>query len=527
MTHPLSPSRLGRFAPTFAAALIFACLPAPTRAAEPIVLTRENVMGSSMELRVWSRGLEAARRAEARALAEIHRLSAILSTYDPQSEFSRWRRATGRPMAVSAPLWEILEAVDAWRIWSEGAFDPRVATLTGLWVEAAREGREPDEGEIRNAMKTTAAPAWRLDPATRRAVSLSEAPLTLDAIAKGYIIEGATVAALGDGREVRGVLLNIGGDLKAVGRTDGWIGVVNPLADSESSPPLTFVEVHDQAVATSGWSQRGFSINGEWRSHILDPRTGRPVSRVIGATVIAPRSADADALATICNILPPEDGIALVESTEGAACLIVEADGRVHRSAGWERHERPGAFPLAFAMAAAPAATAAGDGSAWGDEFELVVDFEINDPEGAGVQYRRPYVAIWAEDQEGNPVRNILLWVSQGGAGPFEWLPDLRRWKRADSIRKKTDKREMVFVMSRPTRPPGKYNAIWDGKDDLGKPVPPGEYTIYIEAAREHGTYQSMRVKLTLADKPFSEDLKGNVEIKSAAVSYRQKGGAE
>lgn len=477
-----------------------------------------------MELRVWADGREAAQRAEARALGEINRLSAILGGYDPATEFSRWRRATGRPATISEPLWDVLAAADAWRLRSGGAFDPRAAVLTELWTNAAAEGREPTDDETGRALAAIAAPAWRLEPKTREATPLADGSLSLDAIAKGYIVDQACAAALGDGREVHGVILNVGGDLKAAGRTDGPIGVVNPLADSESSPPLTVIEVRDQAVATSGRSQRGFSVNGRWRSHIFDPRTGRPVSDIVGATVIAPRGADADALATICNVLSPAEGLALVESTEGAACLIVDADGQIHRSARWGRYESPAALALGSPRGFEPAAVQA---ASWGDEFELVVDFEINAPEGEGTQYRRPYVAIWAEDQAGNPVRNILLWVSQGGAGPFQWLPDLKRWRRADSIRKKTDKREMVFVMSRPTRAPGRYKTVWDGKDDLGKPVPPGEYTVYIEAVREHGTYQSMRAKLTIADQPFSEDVKGNVEIKSATISYRRKGGSE
>ena len=74
--------------------------------------------------------------------------------------------------------------------------------------------------------------------------------------------------------------------------------------------------------------------------------------------------------------------------------------------------------------------------------------------------------------------------------------------------------------------PPGKYKVIWDGKDDHGKPVPAGEYTICIEAAREHGTYQSIRKEVTIADKPFTEELKGNVEIKSASIEYRRKASA-
>ena len=59
---------------------------------------------------------------------------------------------------------------------------------------------------------------------------------------------------------------------------------------------------------------------------------------------------------------------------------------------------------------------------------------------------------------------------------------------------------------------------------DQGKPLGPGTFAVCIEAAREHGTYQIIRKEVTIADKPFSEDLKGNVEIKSASIEYRRKG---
>jgi FAD:protein FMN transferase len=57
--------------------------------------------------------------------------------------------------------------------------------------------------------------------------------------------------------------------------------------------------------------------------------------------------------------------------------------------------------------------------------------------------------------------------------------------------------------------------------------VGPGEYTVFIDAAREHGTYQSLRKTVTIAAEPFAEELKGNVEIKSAAVAYRRKPAAK
>ena len=68
---------------------------------------------------------------------------------------------------------------------------------------------------------------------------------------------------------------------------------------------------------------------------------------------------------------------------------------------------------------------------------------------------------------------------------------------------------------------------------DLGRQRQPrqtargGDYTITVEAAREHGTYQSMRKQVALSNKPFTEDLKGNVEIRSASIEYRRKAAAK
>ena len=81
--------------------------------------------------------------------------------------------------------------------------------------------------------------------------------------------------------------------------------------------------------------------------------------------------------------------------------------------------------------------------------------------------------------------------------------------------------------ISRPTREPGKYKVIWNGKDNQGRQLTGGDYTITIEAAREHGTYQSIRKQVNIAGKPFSEELKGNVEIKSASIEYRRKAAAK
>jgi thiamine biosynthesis lipoprotein ApbE len=526
----------------------------PSRASDDFTFHHENVMGTSLELRVRADDPAGARWAEDRVLREIDRLSAIFSGYDPESEFSRWQARPAGPVAVSRELYDMLDASDRWRERTGGAFDPRAEAFSRLWGSAEAKGRVPSPEEIARVKEAMQRPAWRLDPVHRTAERLGDCPLSLNAIAKGLIVGLACESAMDSSHGVRGLALNVGGDLRVCGEYNQGVGIASPSADSESSDPMARVEVQNRAVATSGSSQRGFRIGGAWYSHIVDPRSGMPAGGVASVTVIAENSADADAIATALNVLEPEVGIQLVESLPGIECLIVTSGGATLRSQGWARYESRGnaAEPVALASSVEPGKgdTAAkpesgADAKSWGDEYELVVDFEINQPEvtaepgpeaapeparrggrggrGARGRYRRPYVAVWVEDKNGFPVRNLVLWVSQTGAGPFQWIPDLKRWYASDKRRKKVDKKDIVLTIARPTRPPGKYSAIWNGKDDKGRPVPPGVYTISIDAAREHGTYQGLRKEVTIGETPFSESLTGGIEIKSATLSYRRK----
>jgi thiamine biosynthesis lipoprotein ApbE len=480
----------------------------------------ENVLGTSLEVLVRANGEEAARSAEARALGAIDRLAAIFSGYDAASEFRRWQATIDMPTKVSPELFELLRDSDRWRERSHGAFDPRVQALTELWSRCARLDRLPTAGEQAAIMAIMARPAWRLDAAAGMAEHLTACPLSLNSIAKGYIIGRACDVALDRARGVRGVLLNIGGDVRVVGDVARTVGVAPAAGDSETAEPITRVAVRDRSVATSGSSQRGFRIRGGWYSHIFDPRSGQPAARVLSATVIAERAADANALATTLNVLPIEDGLRLAASIPGVECLVVTRDGQVRRSAGWVRYEpQPAASATLVALAQGPKAE---PGGSWGDSYELLVNFEINGPGGNTRRYRRPYIAVWVEDKEGLTARTLALWLTTRQPGP-RWHAELKRWYRDDQVRRRADDTSLIDAISRATRPPGKYTVTWDGKDDHGKPLGPGAYTVCIEAAREHGSYQLICKEVIIADTPFAEDLRGNAEINSASIEYRRK----
>lgn len=125
--------------------------------------------------------------------------------------------------------------------------------------------------------------------------------------------------------------------------------------------------------------------------------------------------------------------------------------------------------------------------SGWAHAASL--DITVIVPEISTSQYYRPYVSVWVEDAQQKPVKLITVWTKEE-----DWLKDMRRfWRKIG----RSD-RPLVDAMSGATRTPGTYRLQWDGKDDAGKVVPAGSYTLYVEAAREKGGRTLQKVDFTL-----------------------------
>jgi thiamine biosynthesis lipoprotein ApbE len=470
----------------------------------------ENVLGTSLELKFAVDSDNEAARAEAAALAEIERLDHILSGYERESEFNRWLSAPRAPTSVSPELFEALSLFDEWRARTNGALDPAAQVVSELWRRAATERRTPSADELQAAVATVARAHYRLDGAARTATRLDDAPLILNSFVKSYIANRAADAAMRVAR-LDGVVVNIGGDLVARGAMAEDVRIADPKADAENDKPLAWLLIRNRAVATSGNYRRGVEINGRWYSHIVDPRTALPVDHVISATVVAPQAADAGALATAFCVLTPEESLRLAASLPEVECLLITKNGERIESEGWRALEAPA--PGAAGPNAAPQV---GDQS-----FELVINLELARPEGPSSRgYRRPYVAVWIEDKDRNPVRTLALWYQKP-----KWLPDLRAWSRANRMRTMAGVADLTGSVSSATRPAGKYTIKWDGRDSHGNPVKPGKYIVFIEATREHGTYQLMRQEIDFNGEPKHFNLPGNIEIASVTIDYRKKSG--
>ncbi|MCA9184622.1 MAG: DUF2271 domain-containing protein [Pirellulaceae bacterium] len=480
--------------------------------AEPLhTFHHENVLGTSLEIKVAADDEAIARQAEDRVLAEIDRLAAIYSSYDGTSELRRWLEAKPGVTRLSPELFNLLKLSDQVRDMTDGAFDPRAAEATALWKQAEKDQGVPSASQIDKTLKTMALPAWKYIDATGQIERTDTTTVSFDGMAKGAIIDLACKAA-GKIEGVTGVLINIGGDLRITGKLpQQMVTIADPKAPEKK---LSEIQISNGAVATSGNYHRGFKVQDRWYSHIIDPRTAQPVDHVISASVLAESAAKADALATAFSVLTVERTLAICQQSH-VACLLVTRDGQMVASRNW-----PATGTNAVATSAHPTSDSGStstNGELWPPGAEMKVSFEVN--RAGGGRYRRPYIAVWIEDQDDFPVRTLVLWLQTTGPGP-RWHRDLRRWYKQDTLRKLVDDTNLIGTISAATKPPGKYDLVWDGKDDLGALVKKGKYTLYIEAAREHGTYQLQSQEIEIGDVARQGEIPGNVEIKTASYSY-------
>ena len=494
-------------------------LPSEAELGATFAFHHENVLGTSLDIRVRADDAASAERAEAAALAEFDRQDRILSSWRADSELSRWASSRFVATPVSPELFRTLAQFDGWREKTSGALDPSAEAAARLWRAASAENRTPTQAEIAQTVEAMQQPHWSLDPVHRTATRLSDVPLTFASFAKSAITSAAADAALSSGAS--GIMLNVGGDVVVRGALTQFVSVADPRASAENDPALEHLVVRNRAVATSGSYRRGLEISEAVAtrmpelSHILDPRTAAPTGHVLSSTVIAADPETAGALATAFSVLSVEQSVQLAQNTPGIDYLLVTRDGQTLRSPGLGRYAVPTLQPASYAPAAAQAGAKAAAGM-WNPNFELNIGLDLARIDDA--RAKRPYVAVWIEDADHFPVRTLALWVEKS-----RWIPELKQWYKDEQIRNMAEGNDLSRTVSSATRPPGQYSLKWDGKDNAGKLVKAGTYTVCVEASREHGTYQVERHELNFNGQPQQFSFPAGKELGAVTLDYRKR----
>jgi len=274
------------------------------------------------------------------AIVEMQRLEALLSAHVAGSDVYRINNARGEQVSVSAETIEVLAVAEEAFRKSNGAFDVTIGAVLKLWGFGTDDRRVPSAAELLEVMagvgfanvEFSREDQWvRLKhPGTR---------LDFGGVAKGYIVDRA--AEFISSRGIRHAVVDAGGDVRIVGGRPNiprWrgarparVGVQDPVTRANL---IAVVSVMDAAVLTSGDYERYFMEDGVRYSHIIDPRTGRPVQGLSSVTIVASKAAVADALATAVMVLGPEAGMSLIEALDGVEALLITAEQELIMSSG-------------------------------------------------------------------------------------------------------------------------------------------------------------------------------------------------
>jgi len=283
---------------------------------------RQIHMGVAARIVVYAPNEDIAKWACSRAFLRIAELEDLMSDYRPHSELMRLC-AEGHlaPLRVSNDLFFVLQRALELSERSNGAFDITVGPFVALWRKARQTKQLPSEEELQRAHQLVGWRKIRLDP-INRTVQLAVPGMRLDlgGIAKGYAADCALKVLRKFG--LTRALVELGGDI-VLGdpppNRKGWrIGLLN-----ESGKLEKVLELANCSVSTSGSTEQFVEIMGRRYAHIIDPRTGLGLTKLVLVTVIARDGITSDGLATALCVLGEREGRQLAE-TYGAIAFFRE-----------------------------------------------------------------------------------------------------------------------------------------------------------------------------------------------------------
>ena len=285
-------------------------------------------MASEHDLQLDAADPARAKRAAAAAIADVERIEAKYSRYRDDSLTTRINRAAGgAPVAIDAETAALLAYAERCHAQSGGLFDLTSGVLRRAWDFRRQPPELPAEKVLAGALALV---GWAEVEWSERAIRLPRAGMEIDfgGIGKEYAADRMATILI-EHRIAHG-LVNLGGDVRAIGSQPNgapWrVGIKHPR---EGERTIASVELVDGAVATSGDYERFFEIGGRRYCHILDPRSGMPVTHWQSVSVVAPLCIVAGSCSTIAMLMeaPGEEFLA----QQGLSYIAVAPDGSLRR----------------------------------------------------------------------------------------------------------------------------------------------------------------------------------------------------
>ena len=247
----------------------------------------------------------------------------ILSDLDDKLSVTKEKSAVYKlnVSGVSITETEIVELVKKAKELAEttqGAFDPTVYPLVDAWGFLTDSPDVPDDETKQAALEKV---GYENIVVGDTVTVTNGAQIDLGGIAKGYATDKIRAYLQENG--IRNALLNLGGNVYAMGKKKGsdWkVAIKDPQQNASYVGVLT---LSDKAVVTSGAYERFFEKDGKKYGHIIDPFSGNPVeNELLSVTIIGENATECDAFSTALFVMGKDRAIAFLRERRIDAVLV-------------------------------------------------------------------------------------------------------------------------------------------------------------------------------------------------------------
>jgi thiamine biosynthesis lipoprotein len=262
--------------------------------------------------------------------SDFSRINQLMSTYSDSSEVSRFNRFPANTwFPLSEDTYLVIALAQTISGMTQGSFDVTVAGLVDLWGfgPGNQTDKTPDPVEIKSLLQTVGYKQLQIKDEPLSVLKKANLRIDLSAIAKGYAVDVVSESLNNAG--VESYLVELGGEVRAKGFKPGgapWrIAIESPVVNKRAIQKV--IQLHNNAVATSGDYRNYFESDGKRYSHTIDPTTGYPIThRLASVTVVDESTARADALATALMVMGGEEGLVFAEKNQIPALFIMKSD---------------------------------------------------------------------------------------------------------------------------------------------------------------------------------------------------------
>ncbi len=336
-----------------------ACAPPPPQ----LYQERIFVFGTLVDLGIWGAPPERAKAAADQVARDLHVMHRDWHPWEPGplTELNA-AIAAGQDYRVTPSLLPLIRVSLDLERRSHGLFDPGIGRLVALWGfhsdDIHKTKPPPDPGLVAELVAKRPSMEDLIIEGDRVGSRNPAVKLDFGAVAKGFA--GDLVLARLRELGIEHALINLGGGLSALGRHGErpWrVGIRHP----QGAGILGAVTLESgEAVHTSGNYERYNEYEGIKYSHIIDPRTGRPVTEIVSASVIAANGALADAAATALVVAGSRDWLEIARDLGIELAMLVDEQGTLYLTPGMLERVEFDQPPKSLVVKNLPGATPAG-----------------------------------------------------------------------------------------------------------------------------------------------------------------------